>query len=141
MTVWIEQIERDEIKQWLISPEVVGTISDDDHAIMANALAKSTTIWAAMRNEKVLGFWGVMLPTLISDTVYLWLYTTENFAENCFVCVRQSQIIVRALLAEYPKIIGHCIQGEEKSIRWLRWLGARFSPIEGNLIPFEIKAA
>jgi hypothetical protein len=44
------------------------------------------------------------------------------------------------MLQRYPTIVGNCIVGEYKSIRWLKWLGAKFGRPEGNKVPFVIRA-
>ena len=93
-----------------------------------------------MDDGKVAGFWGIVLPTLISDRAYLWLYTTPALDDHQFVFVRQSQIWIKETLKEFPLIVGHAFAARTKSIRWLKWLGAKFLQPEGRLIPFEIRA-
>lgn len=124
----------------LLSPEIVGTLDDNAQMIMADALSQSTRVWVGMDDGKVAAFWGIMLPTLISDRAYLWLYTTPALDNHKFVFVRQSQVWIKETLKEFPLIVGHALAGEDKSIRWLKWLGAKFLHPEGKLIPFEIRA-
>ena len=124
----------------LLSPEIVGTLDDNAQMIMADALSQSTRVWVGMDDGKVAAFWGIMLPTLISDRAYLWLYTTPVLDNHKFVFVRQSQVWIKETLKEFPLIVGHALSGEDKSIRWLKWLGAKFLHPEGRLIPFEIRA-
>ena len=124
----------------LLSPEIVGTLDDNAQMIMADALSQSTRVWVGMDDGKVAAFWGIMLPTLISDRAYLWLYTTPALDNHKFVFVRQSQVWIKETLKEFPLIVGHALVGEDKSIRWLKWLGAKFLHPEGRLIPFEIRA-
>ena len=124
----------------LLSPEIVGTLDDNAQMIMADALSQSTRVWVGMDNGKIAAFWGIMLPTLISDRAYLWLYTTPALDNHKFVFVRQSQVWIKETLKEFPLIVGHALAGEDKSIRWLKWLGAKFLHPEGRLIPFEIRA-
>ena len=124
----------------LLSPEIVGTLDDNAQMIMADALSQSTRVWVGMNDGKIAAFWGIMLPTLISDRAYLWLYTTPALDNHKFVFVRQSQVWIKETLKEFPLIVGHALAGEDKSIRWLKWLGAKFLHPEGRLIPFEIRA-
>lgn len=124
----------------LLSPEIVGTLDDNAQMIMADALSQSTRVWVGMDDGKIAAFWGIMLPTLISDRAYLWLYTTPALDNHKFVFVRQSQVWIKETLKEFPLIVGHALAGEDKSIRWLKWLGAKFLHPEGRLIPFEIRA-
>jgi hypothetical protein len=124
----------------LISSNPVGSITEDGMEIMRNALAISSSVWVGSMDGKVLGFWGLVPPSLLSDRAYLWLYTTPNLHEHVFTFVRHSQRIVEAMLREYPLIVGECLVGSDKSIRWLEWLGAEFGSPNGKLIPFQIKA-
>lgn len=124
----------------LISTDLVGTLSDKDSGALESYLSQSKTVWIGTENGKLLAFWGVVLPTLISDRAYLWLYTTLALNEHKFVFIRHSQIVIRDMLEDYPLIVGHCVLGETKSIRWLTWLGAKFAHPEGRLVPFEIRA-
>ena len=41
-------------------------------------------------------------------------------------------------LRQYPSVVGHAIIGSTKSIRWLKWLGAKFGAPQGTAIPFRI---
>jgi hypothetical protein len=99
----------------------------------------STMIWAGSVNDQLLCLWGLVPPTMLSDQAYLWLHTTEAAKEHEFVLVRRSQIELKKMLAEFPRIVGHCQIEAEQSIRWLKWLGAAFGEPEGQLIPFVIR--
>jgi hypothetical protein len=140
MTVFVAKASGAAVNR-LISPEVVGTLSEVDYKAINSFLNRSSVIWVGMEDETICCFWGVMLPTLISDRAYLWLHTTPALAEHKFVFIRHSQLAIREMLLDYPLIVGHCVAGETKSIRWLRWLGAKFLHPEGKLVPFEIRAA
>lgn len=140
MKVHIREVSVEEFNQ-LISSEVIGTLSDKDREIISDALIYSSKVWLGMADDKILGFWGVVLPSLISNRAYFWLHTTPALEEHQFVFIRHSQLAVKKMLAEYPLIIGHTVKGSERSIRWLKWLGAEFLPSTDSLIPFVIRAA
>ncbi len=139
MTALIQRITGPEL-YGLISPEITGTITDEGKEIMERSLSNSSIVWVGSDDGKVLGFWGLIPPSLLSDRAYLWLYTTPNLTEHSFVFVRHSQKVIAEALAEYPIIVGHGVKGATKSLRWLRWLGAQFGEPQGRLIPFEIRA-
>lgn len=101
-------------------------------------LLMSTIIWAGWINGGLACIWGVIPPTLMSNQAYLWLYTTDLIKEHQFTLVRHSQLVIEEILDQYPSICGHAIIGSEKSIRWLKWLGAKFGPPQGTAIPFRI---
>jgi hypothetical protein len=124
----------------LIYPEYLATMSELNQETMQRSMRNSSTVWIGYEGNKVLGFWGLIPPTLLSDRAYLWLSTTRHMPEHVFIFVRYSQRVIEEMLQLYPLIVGHCAVGQAKSKRWLRWLGAEFGPVDGALIPFEIKA-
>jgi hypothetical protein len=84
--------------------------------------------------------WGLIPPTLLSTTAYLWLLTTDIIAEHKFLFIRHSQRYIEQALEIFPNIIGDCIVGNQSAKRWLTWLGAEFSePVSGRW-PFVIRA-
>ena len=83
--------------------------------------------------------WGVIPPSLLSTEVYLWLHVTSQIKTNQFLFVRHSQMVVEELLKEYEVIVGHVKVDAPHSRRWLKWLGAKFGPQQGSLIPFRIE--
>lgn len=101
-------------------------------------LLMSTVIWSGRINGNLACIWGVIPPTLMSNQAYLWLYTTDVIKEHQFILIRHSQMVIEEILESYPSICGHAIIGSDKSIRWLKWLGAKFGPPQGTAIPFRI---
>jgi len=119
---------------------LVKDIELDSHGekTMDFCLLMSTVIWGGFINDELACIWGVIPPTLMSDQAYLWLYTTDVIKGHEFILVRHSQMVIENVLDEYPSIVGHAIIGSSKSIRWLKWLGARFGPPQGTAVPFRI---
>lgn len=105
---------------------------------MEFCLLMSTTMWAGFINDELACIWGVIPPTLMSSQAYLWLYTTDVIKDHEFILVRHSQMVIEKVLDEYPSIVGHAVIGSDKSIRWLKWLGAEFGPPQGIAVPFRI---
>src|SRR5262245_20249668 len=101
-------------------------------------LLMSTFMWAGFIDNKLTCIWGVIPPTLMSDQAYLWLYTTDVIKEHQFTLVRHSQLVMQEILDQYPSVVGHAAIGANKSIRWLKWLGARFGSPQGTQVPFRI---
>lgn len=106
--------------------------------VMDFCLLMSTVIWAGFIDGRLACIWGIIPPSLMSYQAYLWLYTTDLIKEHQFTLVRHSQRVIEEILEEYPSIVGHAIIGSDKSIRWLKWLGAKFGPPQGTGIPFRI---
>jgi hypothetical protein len=114
------------------------TFDDFGWQTMDFCLLMSTDIWAGFINDKLACIWGIIPPTLMSYQAYLWLYTTDTIKGHEFVLVRHSQLVIDELLEVYPSIVGHATMGSDKSIRWLKWLGATFGPPQGTNVPFRI---
>jgi hypothetical protein len=114
-------------------------LSTQDKITMADCIRRSNTMWIGKVDGEVVCIWGVSLPSVLSDRAYLWLWTTEGVKDHPFVFIRKAQIVVADLLKEYSVIVGHCVVGAKNSIRWLKWLGAKFDAPDGNLIPFQIR--
>jgi len=125
---------------------IVG-ICDIDHVkltvkeseIMRNCIAMSADVWTGYVDGEVACLWGVAAPSLLSETAYLWLYTTDLIKSHPFTLIRHSQVEIQKLLEVYKVITGHCVIGATSSVRWLKWLGATFGEPDGKLIPFQIR--
>lgn len=121
----------------LIYSECLAMLPVSDQETMARSLGNSPDAWVGYHDDKVIGFVGVIPPTLLSDCAYLWLYTATGFSEHQFLCLRCSRRLVQDALARYPILVGHCTK---QSKRWLKHLGAVLSVPQGPLIPFRIEA-
>lgn len=124
----------------LIYPRHLAMLPVMDQETMHRHMHNSSRCWIGRDGDQILCFLGVIPPTLLSDRAYLWLYTTEHLREHVFIFVRYSQRVIAEILEQYPIIVGHAALGSDRSIRWLRWLGAEFGHPEGNYLPFEIRA-
>jgi hypothetical protein len=138
MTTVIAPVVKDQVSE-LISSFEGDKLAENELKIFNSFIAASVAVYSGLVNDKVLCLWGLIPPTLLSDQAYLWLYTTPAAEEHQFILVRRGQIEMKKMLEEYPKIVGHCEVGAERSIRWLKWLGAEFGAADGKLIPFLIQ--
>ena len=114
------------------------SLSREERWAMDYCLQLSMFMWVGLIDDKLACIWGLIPPTLMSNQAYLWLYTTNAIIGHEFVLVRHSQLVMEEMLEEYPTICGHAIAGADKSIRWLKWLGAKFGEPQGKGIPFRI---
>ena len=137
MTTTIAPVSRDHIPE-LISSFDGPKLGEDERAALTDFIKASVSVFSGIVDDKVLCIWGLIPPTLLSDQAYLWLHTTPAAIEHQFILVRRAQIEMKKLLVEYPKLVGHCEIGAKQSIRWLKWLGAKFSKGDGVLVPFVI---
>lgn len=125
----------------LVYPDYISRLPSEHQYIMRRHMVNSSRCWIVYEDDKVLCFLGLIPPTILSDRAYLWLHTTEHLREHVFIFVRHSQRVVQEILTEYPIIVGHTEVTNTKAIRWLRWLGAVYGPLDGPLLTFEIRAS
>jgi hypothetical protein len=116
------------------------TLSQEDTWAMGYCFDMSTAIWVGLIDEQLACIWGLIPPTLMSNQAYLWLYTTDVIKEHQFILIRHSQLVMEEILKRYKSVCGHVFvgQGDSKSIRWLKWLGAKFGDPDGKNVPFRI---
>lgn len=136
MRVKIEKLER---HQTVWFPDAKHGASYNEK-LLRTCIRLSYVLWEGSVDGELACMWGLIPPTLLSNRAYLWLYTTELIKDHQFLFVRHSQRVMEEMLKEYPIIIGHSSINADRSIRWLRWLGAEFGePISNNLVPFIIR--
>lgn len=138
MTVMIEKVPRRDIAG-LISSHIAPSLDAVQLRKFSQFVLVSQSIWYCAIKGEFIGMWGTIPPTLLSDHTYLWVHTNEKVSGNTFVFIRHSQIAIAEVLKEWMVVHGHAVVGAQKSIRWLKWLGAEFDEPEGNLIPFVIR--
>ena len=107
--------------------------------IMNECLGRSTQVYYGSVDGSVACVWGIIQPTLLSHSVYLWLLTTDIIVEHKFLFIRYSQIYVEELLEVYDEVIGDVMPDNEPAKRWLKWLGAEIMPPVGGRMPFVIR--
>lgn len=130
MSVVIADASKDVVRQLISMP---------NHAeILDRCLERTQDMWVGWHNSVPVFAWGLIPPTLLSSSAYLWMVSIDEAEEHQFVLVRHSQIAMKKMLERYETIVGHCEVGEARSIRWLKWLGAVFGSPDGNLLPFTI---
>jgi hypothetical protein len=115
-------------------------LSQDNIWAMEYCFDMSTCIWTGHIDGQLACIWGLIPPTLLSNQAYLWLYTTDVIKEHQFILIRHSQLVMEEILKRYKSVCGHVVfgSGDSKSVRWLKWLGAKFGEPEENGVPFRI---
>ena len=138
MSVMMARVPRAEIAR-LISTHVAPSLDTIQLRRFEQFVLCSQHIWSCTIRGEFIGMWGTIPPTLLSDHTYLWVHTNEAVAGHTFQFIRHSQLAIAEILEEWPVVHGHAVAGAEKSMRWLKWLGAEFGEPEGKLIPFVIR--
>jgi hypothetical protein len=115
-------------------------LTDHERNTLSQGLSFSSKIWVGTWAGELVCVWGLIPPTLLSDSAYLWLFCTEKLEEHKFLFIRWSQLEMGEMLRLYPRIIGVTDPQNERAVRWLRWLGAEFGELNGKLLPFRIRS-
>ena len=107
--------------------------------IIGSNWQRSYAIWVGKVNGEPACIWGLIPPTILSDTAYLWLLTTDLIDDHKFLLIRHSQRWIEEALLEWPKIVGLVEPSNPRAVRWIKWLGAKFGSInEDGYLPFVI---
>lgn len=138
MTALIELADKAKTKQ-LIFEAKGGILTDEESETLEQYLTFSAKLYMGSISGKLCCAWGLIPPSLLSDQAYLWLFSTDAVEEHKFIFVRNSQRAVEDMLKIWPLITGYCETGNDRSQRWLRWLGATFGHPTTKMIPFEIR--
>ena len=117
----VERAENDS----LLLGEQLG-LSCDQRVLLNRAVLVSSQTWVGYVDGAPACMWGLVPASLLSDTAYLWLVTTDLVEEHQFLFVRHSQIEIKRMLSVYKTICGHCDQQHPRSVRWIKWLGGKF---------------
>lgn len=117
-------------------------VADNPQAkeILTRFASLSASVFIGKVGKEIACVWGFIQPSLLSQEAYIWLLTTDLVEENKFRFVRHSQMHVQEMLKHYPSIVGDCVVGDHKAVKWLKLLGATFDEPIGKKIPFCIKA-
>lgn len=113
-------------------------LSGENVVLLQRALLCSSKAWVGKVDGKTACIWGLVPASLLSDTAYLWLLTTELVEDHQFLFVRHSQIEIRRMLEVYKTICGHCDVRNTRSVRWIKWLGGKFDTSRGPVATFTI---
>ena len=136
MTTEIKHVKGSEAKSYITHL----ALTSDEAWAMEYCFDMSTSMWIGLIDGQLACMWGLIPPTLMSNQAYLWLYTTDVIKEHQFVLIRHSQLVMEEILKRYKCVCGHVVMGsgDSKSVRWLKWLGAKFGEPGERGVPFRI---
>jgi hypothetical protein len=123
-------------------PEIVSRTafpSDGSERTFRYCLQRSDRWWAGTVDGKVACVFGLIFPSLLSTSAYIWLLTTDLVDEHQFPFVRYSQICIKEVLSHCDEVRGHVDVRQPRSVRWLKWLGATVGRPQGFYASFIIR--
>lgn len=115
-----------------------GILTKAQSDTLDSCLGPTSDLWVGFISGRPVCAWGLVPPTMLSDRAYLWLYASPAVDEHKFLFVRYSQRVIEDMRRYYPVIYGVCRLGDDRAIRWLKWLGAKFESPDSDFIPFVI---
>jgi hypothetical protein len=107
-------------------------------AILLEEMRYSTLACAGLIDGQVACVWGIRANTILNDSAYLWMLTTQLVDEYPFIFVRHSQRLAAELLKEFSYLHGFVLANNDRSIKWLRWLGCSLVPAPGGILNFTL---
>ena len=116
--------------------EVESAIQSLHHHIM---LSENT--WVAKLDNVPVVMWGVIPPSVLSSRAYVWLVASNDIGKKPhvkFLFIRYTQRIVEIMLKKHEALYGFCYPEESQSIKWLKFLGAKFEKPHDGKLPFRI---
>lgn len=111
---------------------------DADRHVFNQCVMASFPLFVGEVDGEIACVWGLISPTILSDTAYIWLYTTELIEDHKFMFIRRSMLEVEKLRKEYSVIAGHVAIGNDSAQKWLTILGAKMKDKENGLIRFTM---
>lgn len=139
MTVRVELASGARAKD-LILQTYGGTLSQAQLGNIDYCIAMSSKLWLGFADGELACSWGLVPATILSDDkAYLWLHSTPRIQDHLFLFVRHSQRMVERMLEEYPVIHGMTDPQNDRTVRWLKWLGAEFGEPLAEGMPFFIR--
>jgi len=137
MSATIHSADRSEV--FALIAAMPGIYSVEQLQFFQLCAQRATHLWVGFIDEEFVGMWGVIPPSFLHNSAYIWLHHTDSVRGKEFLFIRKSRLAMAEVLAVYPEVRGHTVVTDERAVRWLRWLGAEFAEPEGMLMPFVIR--
>ena len=119
---------------------LVGTEYENDKRakdVVETAMKQSTETWVATANGETACIWGLTPRDIMSEEAYIWSLTTDVVRRWPVVFLRCTKIALDEMLKRHSRLVGLC--EDERSIKWLRVLGATLGPDYLGHQTFEIR--
>lgn len=116
----LRQITVEEMK-WYIR----GQFTPEQAEYMIRMGGLSYPLLVGTYDGRLLCLVGLVPPSMISDTAYIWCYDTAEVQQHKVMFGRYARRLVAQLRQKYSRIVGHCLN--DRSRLWLASLGATFT--------------
>jgi len=99
-------------------------------------------VFVGKYNGTVIGVFGFVSPTLLSNWAYIWSYTPplvrlDPELKRVFA-IHSTRNLLRQF-SRYERFIGECMEGDLSAQRWIKRLGGVFGTPANGLIPFTLE--
>lgn len=108
----------------LISQHIPDMLEEDLEE-MYEAAERSETLIAGMYEGRLMCLLGFVRGSVISDTAYAWLLTTDVAQDHPVVYGRYTKRVLAKAKERYPHLVGICMKDNCRSKAWLEHLGAK----------------
>lgn len=88
----------------------------------------SEACWVGISNGLPVCVFGVVRTSILSNTGVPWLLATPEFEEEGLDIVRASKTYASLMRKHFRLLVNFVDARQEKSIKWLRWLGFTIEP-------------
>lgn len=94
---------------------------------LRSLIGRSIGVYAGLVDGELISIHGICHLSLLGRDVGPWLIGNERVQDNPVVFLRTSKVWIEALASQYRTLIAGIMVGNERQIRWLKWLGFEFS--------------
>jgi hypothetical protein len=103
--------------------EVYAVTGQDPDQVLKDSWKRSIYRWAVMRQEDVIGLFGVSPFSILGPVASPWLLGTDKMEKIKLSFVKKSVSWVAYMLSIYPVLMNWVDARNQLSIKWLKWLG------------------
>lgn len=93
---------------------------------LLNGMKRSDFVGCCRMNGKAVAIYGIRRPAVIASYGLVWLFMAEIEGKDRYYVARQTKRFVEAALESYSYLYNYVDVGNEKIIKWLKFLGADF---------------
>lgn len=108
--------------------EVVGVVGDNIEREAVFCLQSSDCAYICKHDGKPLSAFGVVRTNPFAKIGIIWMLSTVETAQHKVFVGKKTREGIRAFLSDWDYLYNYIDAGNDKTIRWLRWLGARIYP-------------